>query len=95
MPSVKILPGYDKTSQLMNEIDEKFRAKAYIELPIFFVFFIYFVPTTIMYIRMRDNQIIKYRQPLNVISASILCTLNSLLTPVNKYFNFIFNIYNL
>jgi len=75
------LPGYEDTSKFMNEVDEKFRAKVYIELPIFFVFFIYFVPSTVMYIRMRDNQRIKYRQPLNVISASILCTFNSLITP--------------
>jgi len=71
-------------NKLMTIADLQFNAKAYIEFPILAIYIIYFVPTILLYIKNREHPVIKYRQPKNVIYASILCAANSIITPVNK-----------
>jgi len=72
-------------NKLMSIADMHFNAKAYIEFPILALYIIYFVPTIFLYIKNCEHPVIKYRQPKNVISASILCSLNSIITPIFRY----------
>jgi len=76
------------TSRL-TEIDENFEPNAAVEFLIFAFMIIYYIPAIVLYIRNRDNLIIKYRQPKSVISGAILSGFNSIITPVNKIHTYI------
>ncbi|ORX84017.1 hypothetical protein BCR32DRAFT_277474 [Anaeromyces robustus] len=69
-----------------REKDDKFEPDVEIELIILIVTLIYFIPSTIIYYKNRENVIIKYRQPRNVLIGSTLSTLNAALIPINRAF---------
>ncbi|ORX61094.1 hypothetical protein BCR36DRAFT_341330 [Piromyces finnis] len=63
-------------------IDMYFEPNKTVEFGILGFTILFYIPALILYIKNRDNIIIKYRQPNNVISAAILSGTISILTPI-------------
>jgi len=68
-------------------VDMAFKPKASVEFTIFGFMLIYYIPPIILYFMNRNHILIKYRQPINVVIAGIMCAFSGLCLPLIRYFN--------
>jgi len=74
---------------MIAKVDICFVPQASVEFTILGVIIIYFIPTIILYYKLRNHILIKYRQPKVVLIASIQSAIMSILVPLFRYFEVI------